>query len=198
MKTIIHISIIGVIVGLIFIGCEDGKVELSSGNKIDTQTLKEAESMDKVSYAGLESVFLDTKTIASNGKPMLLIFGKNNCTYCDKLKDDIKADAQLQDLLTNHFATYYINIDYSKIHHITFDTTKDPIQIATSDLAREYGVRPTPTLIFLDSTGRAFFLYPGYITPAKFQALLQHTRELKNVDSKDIESLANELSALIA
>ena len=198
MKTIIHISIIGVIVGLIFIGCEDGKVELSSGNKIDTQTLKEAESMDKVSYAGLESVFLDTKTIASNGKPMLLIFGKNNCTYCDKLKDDIKADAQLQDLLTNHFATYYINIDYSKIHHITFDTTKDPIQIATSDLAREYRVRPTPTLIFLDSTGRAFFLYPGYITPAKFQALLQHTREQKNVDSKDIESLTNKLSALIA
>lgn len=198
MNTTIRNLSIGAILGLLILtGCEEGKVELSSGNKTSSQALKEAESMDKASYAGLESVFLDTKTISSSGKPMLFIFGKNNCTYCDKIKDDIKADAQLQDLLKSHFATYYINIDYSKIHHISFESDKKPIEMDTTSLAREYGVRPTPTLIFLDSTGRAFFLYPGYLTPAKFQALLERTRELKIVDSQQIESLAKELSALI-
>lgn len=199
MKTIsIGASIMGIILAMLT-GCEEHKVELSSGNNTSTQTLQEIESMDKASYAGLESVFLDTKTITSRGKPMLFIFGKNNCAYCDKLKDDIKSDQSLQDTLTNDFATYYINIDYSKIHHIYYLPTqaKDPIQIDTSDLAREYGVRPTPTLIFLDSTGRAFFLYPGYITPPKFRALLHRVRELKVIDSSALESLSSELSALI-
>jgi len=198
MKAQNRILGISAIMGLLILtGCEEGKVELSSGNKTDTHTLKQTESMDQASYAGLESVFLDTKTIASNGKPMLFIFGKNNCTYCDKLKDDIKANPELQNLLTNNFATYYINIDYTKIHHISFESDKKPIEIDTANLAREYGVRPTPTLIFLDSRGKAFFLYPGYITPAKLQALLHRTQELKTIDPSMVESLSNELSALI-
>ena len=158
---------------LVFWGCDDQKVELSDGNKTNTQALQEAESMDKVSYAGLENVFLDTKTLAANHKPMIFIFGKNNCVYCD-----------------------YINIDYSKIHNLLFDDA-EPRKIDTLNLAREYNIRPTPTLIFLDSTGKVFFMYPGYLTPSKFQALLQSAQNYSTIDSDDVQNIANKLSAVI-
>lgn len=181
---------------LVFWGCDDQKVELSDGNKTNTQALQEAESMDKVSYAGLENVFLDTKTLAANHKPMVFIFGKNNCVYCDKLKDDIKANLELQNILRDNFASYYINIDYSKIHNLLFDDT-EPREIDTLNLAREYNIRPTPTLIFLDSTGKVFFMYPGYLTPSKFQALLQSAQNYSTIDSDDVQNIASNLSAVI-
>ena len=75
---------------LAFYGCEDShKVELSSGKEIGLEQIKEMESLDKISYVGLENVFSDTKIISPNGKPLLLIFAKNNCIYCDKFKDNL-------------------------------------------------------------------------------------------------------------
>ena len=143
--------------GILFNACEDS-LNLSSGNDIDENTLRNIESMDKASYAGLENVFLDSKTIDTNGKTMLLIFGKNNCPYCDKLKDDIKASAPLQEILTKDFSAYYINIDYSKLHHLTqFLGRSEPTQMTTLEIAKVYKIRPTPTLVFFDSMGIPFF-----------------------------------------
>ena len=116
--------------------------------------------------------------------------------YCDKLKDDIKANLELQNILRDNFASYYINIDYSKIHNLLFDDA-EPRKIDTLNLAREYNIRPTPTLIFLDSTGKVFFMYPGYLTPSKFQALLQSTQNYSIIDSDDVQNIANKLSAVI-
>ena len=187
-KYMVFVLVFGV--GVLFNACEDSLV-LSSGNDIDEKTLRDIESMDKVSYAGLENVFLDSKTIDSNGKPTLLIFGKNNCPYCDKLKDDIKTNASMQEILAKNFSAYYINIDYSKLHHLAqFFGKIAPYEMTTLELAQAYQIRPTPTLVFLDSQGMPFFTYPGYLQPKQFSLLLELAKEhiIVQADSTNVLS----------
>lgn len=179
--------------GILFNACEDS-LNLSSGNDIDENTLRNIESMDKASYAGLENVFLDSKTIDTNGKTMLLIFGKNNCPYCDKLKDDIKASAPLQEILTKDFSAYYINIDYSKLHHLTqFLGRSEPTQMTTLEIAKVYKIRPTPTLVFFDSMGIPFFQYPGYLRPKEFDLVLNLAKEHKFVQTDSISAISQQI-----
>ena len=84
MKKIFKISLL--LCMLSIVGCEDEQVKISTAQD-KSEILKQAENRDKSSYAGLEDVFLDTKHINTDeNKLTLLIFSKNNCTYCDKLK----------------------------------------------------------------------------------------------------------------
>lgn len=190
-KSIVFYSVF--VIGILLNACEDSLM-LSSGNDIDEKTLRDIESMDKASYAGLESVFLDSKVIDTNGKPTLLIFGKNNCPYCDKLKDDIKANPPIQEILTKDFSAYYINIDYSKNHHLKhFFGRSDSYNATTIELARIYQIRPTPTLVFLDSKGIPFFTYPGYLRVKEFNLALNLAKEHKSVQP----DLTNEISKQI-
>lgn len=183
--------------GVLFSACEDS-LNLSSGNDIDEKTLLDIESMDKASYVGLENIFLDSKSIDANGKTTLLIFGKNNCPYCDKLKDDIKASAMLQEILTKDFSAYYINIDYSKLHHLAqFLGRSEPTQMTTLEIAKVYKIRPTPTLIFLDSVGIPFFQYPGYLRPKEFGLALNLAKEHKIVQTDSISAISKQIMQAI-
>ena len=187
--------------GALFLGCEDSKVELSDSKGASSSRIEEIESLDKASYAGLENVFLDTKLITPDSKPLVLIFGKNNCTYCDKFKDNLKADSETKELLARDFSAYYINIDYTKTHEVKFGDDKNEPQksvfIQTLDLAKQYQVRPTPTFIFADSLGNAFFAYPGFLKPAQFRAILERIKDIKIVQKDSINALSDELFKLV-
>ncbi|RDU52683.1 hypothetical protein CQA49_07120 [Helicobacter sp. MIT 00-7814] len=187
--------------GALFLGCEDSKVELSDSKGASQSRIEEIESLDKASYAGLENVFLDTKLITPDNKPLVLIFGKNNCTYCDKFKDNLKADSETKELLARDFSAYYINIDYTKTHEVKFGDDKNEPQksvfIQTLDLAKQYQVRPTPTFIFADSLGNAFFAYPGFLKPAQFRAILERIKDIKIVQKDSINALSDELFKLV-
>lgn len=181
---------------LAFYGCEDShKVELSSGKEIGLEQIKEMESLDKISYVGLENVFSDTKIISPNGKPLLLIFAKNNCIYCDKFKDNLKADPTTQAFLAENFSSYYINTDYKKTHEIRFGEKSFFLQ--TLQLAKHYSINPTPTFVFSDSLGNAFFSYPGYLKPKQFYAVLERLKDVKVITQDGIKALSSELFALI-
>lgn len=157
-----------------FVGCKNEKLDiknLASESKISQEAIQKTQSLDKASYAGLEHLFGDTDMIASKSKFVLLIFGKNGCQWCDRLKDEIKADLKTQEMLQKDFQTYYINLSYSKTHQLDFDGKKS--QKETMSLARDYGIRPTPTSIFLDSQGNVIFGWPGYFSQAQMQIVLQ-------------------------
>lgn len=154
-------------------GCKDEQIDkniFSMESKISQESLQKANSLDKASYAGLEHIFLDTSKISSGGKYVILIFGKNNCQWCDLLKEDIKADKSTQEILAKNFNSYYINISYSKQHTLEFDGKQ--IAMDTATLATQYRIRPTPTIVFLDKNGQPIVIYPGYLPQDKFQVLL--------------------------
>lgn len=158
----------------LFAGCKNeniGESAISSKSNISQEVITQSKSFDKASYAGLEHVFKDTENISSDGKFVLLVFGKNGCKWCDRLKEEIKENKQTQEMLLKDFQSYYINLSYSKIHHLDFDGKKD--QKETSQLALEYGVRPTPTSIFINSKGEPIFGWPGYFDQKQMQVILE-------------------------
>lgn len=143
--------------------------DFSSGSTQSSDIEKIAQNIDAKTYEGLEDVFQNTSSITSDGKKMILVFGRNNCPYCEKLKKDIKNNEVLRNYLKDNFKNYYINISYNKDHLIKVGGYGDPSQdfnINTQDLSRRlYDVYATPTLIFNNNQGKTILRLPGYVTP---------------------------------
>ena len=162
-----------VLVGVFFLGCKDSEKldssNFSSGSEVSQSVMAKHDSLDKKSYEGLEHIFQDTSKIQSNGKFLMLVFGKNNCSYCEKLKKDIKKDTDLQKYISQNFSPYYINIDYEKMHHFNFGEGKEKgeANVPTSQLAALYKIYATPTTVFSDKDGRTILVIPGYLPDYK-------------------------------
>lgn len=167
-------------------GCKDDKIDrshFSTQSNISQEELQKAQNLDKASYAGLEHVFLDTSKITSDGKYVMLVFGKNNCQWCDRLKDDIKDDKSTQEILLKDFNSYYINLSYGKQHTIEFDGKQSIVD--TNTLALQYGIRPTPTIVFLDKNGAPIVIYPGYLPQDKLRIFLNFIASGEYLKAKD-------------
>lgn len=159
---------------LLLIGCKNRQIDqnaFSSQSNISQVAIEKSQNLDQASYAGLEHLFGDTAHITSDQKFVLLIFGKNNCQWCERLKEDIKSNYAIQEALLKDFKSYYINLSYSKLHYLNFDGKKS--QKETSQLSATYNIRPTPTSVFLDSQGETLFIWPGYLSPEQMQLVLK-------------------------
>lgn len=171
---------------LLFAGCKDDKIDkdtFAMQTNVSQEEFAKAQNLDKASYAGLENIFSDTANISSDGKFVILIFGKNNCQWCDHLKDDIKADKNTQEMLKKDFKSYYINLSYSKIHHIDLAIQKG--ETDSANLAAQYQIRPTPTIVFLDKNGKPIVIYPGYLPQDKFRVFLDFLTSGEYLKAKD-------------
>lgn len=180
----------------LFGGCDNNKIDketFSTQSNITQEELKKAQNLDEASYKGLEHIFSNTSEISSDGKFMILIFGKNNCQWCDRLKDDIKEDKSTQEILKKDFKSYYINLSYDKPHKIDFENQKEQINSAT--LANQYNIRPTPTIVFLDKSGKPIVIYPGYLSQVQFRVFLDIITSGEYLKAKNQQELHQMLQA---
>ncbi|MDE5591711.1 MAG: thioredoxin family protein [Helicobacter sp.] len=171
---------------LFLVGCE-GNVDstiISQGTTNTKEQLNAINSVDKHSYAEVADIFLDTEIIKTQNKPYFIVFGANGCFYCDRLKEVIKEDLAIKEILKNNFSSYYINLSYSKNHEIDFLNTN----LSTAEFARRYNVRVTPTLVFITPDGKDLFVYSGYIPRDRFAATLEFLQEpnTSNLNQKEI------------
>ena len=143
---------------IFLIACQEDKIDTSEGKKTTQELKNKIESIDSISYAGLEDVFSNTSLLETDNKPIMIIFGKNNCSYCEKLKKDIQIDSNLKELIKNNFKSYYINISYSKDHDIKFlNKVMD-----TNSLATYFNVKGTPLTIWFEQNGNKILKLEGY------------------------------------
>ena len=170
-------------------GCQDN-VDANAITGGTSYTKAQYQAMDNVdlhSYAEVADVFLETHSIQSNGKPYFLVFSANGCVYCDRLKNLIRDNADVKAFLKDNYAPYYINISYSKTHKVEFMDKS----ITTMDLAQKYGIKPTPTLIFLSSNGKELFSYPGFMPKDKFMRALEFFKD-STLEQKDAQTIKQE------
>ena len=185
MKTKNFLYLWFIATGLFLVGCNDGKISTSDGNN-NTQGLeKVAQNIDVESYKGLEDVFSNSAKIESKDKPILIVFGKNNCAYCEKLKNDLKKDEELRDLVSQNFKAYYINTSYSKVHEISFEDSSEVTSIDTDDLARQYKLSGTPLSVWLEPNGDRILSLQGY-DRKHFRAMLDFIKDKKYAGETDI------------
>ncbi|OOQ04867.1 thiol:disulfide interchange protein [Helicobacter pylori] len=174
---------------------------LSSGSQSSKELNDERDNIDKKSYAGLEDIFSDNKSISPNDKYMLLVFGRNGCHYCERLKKDLKNVKELSDYIKEHFSTYYVNISYSKEHNFKVgDKDKNDekeIKMSTEELAQIYAVQSTPTIVLSDKTGKTIYELPGYMPSTQFLAVLEFIGDGKYQDTKNDEDFTKKLKAYI-
>lgn len=189
-------TLLALMASLFLAGCKNNQISqdtFSSQSNISQKTIEQSQSLDQASYVGLEHIFNDTSNIASDQKFVLLVFGKNNCPWCDRLKEDMKTNYAIQETLLKDFKSYYINLSYSKIHHLDFNGKKS--QKETSQLSATYNVRPTPTSVFLDAQGEPVLIWPGYLSPDQFKSVLTFIQTKAYENPKDREEFLKMLQA---
>jgi len=104
--------------------------------------------------AQLDSVMQVSK---ATGKPVYLDVSTTWCGYCRRLHRQVYTDSAV----AAYFNAHFINI------------TIDGDQPLGKEMARIYGVRGFPTLLFLNSEGGVLHRVNGYVEPAVF---LSHGR----------------------
>lgn len=180
IKTFYKVSGLLLAALFIFTGCEDKTVVTETQpkimqekavpkGKIETHAAKEIEKPSMM-QRDISVVTQDNAKISSNGKYGLIIFESSTCKYCDQLKDDILANEDLKNRLTNDFSTYALSIDENKMHIL--DHQGEDSQVDTKTLIDIYGIQATPTLIFTDKQTKSIFVVPGYMGPEQFKVTL--------------------------
>lgn len=175
-------SIVGIFMCLVLIGCKDGDISISHGDNNTSELNDKLNNIDVASYEGLEDIISNNSHIESETKPIMLIFGVNNCKYCEKLKQDMRDNKALHDFIKDNFVTYYVNTSYSKNHEISYMKKT----INTDDLARYYGAVKTPLVLWLEPDGTKILRLDGY-DPNFFNAMLLFIKSKGYGSEKDGE-----------
>lgn len=111
----------------------------------------------------------DLKEASTAGKRLILYFYQDGCPYCAKLlKEDFGKQA-IADKTQQHFDVIAINMWGDR------DVTDLDGKAATEKgFAAALKVQYTPTLLFLDETGKVALRVNGYYAPDKFELALDY------------------------
>ena len=122
-------------------------------------------------------IFKDGAKIAPDGKPMLIVFGQNSDPYTTKFQEDVTSNNKLAKSIRDNLTPIYINASENKVHK--FMHNNELMDVDTKTLVSIYGVHSTPTLIFIDESGKSIFAVPGYMPPKQFLATIDFVKEKK-------------------
>jgi thioredoxin-related protein len=99
---------------------------------------------------------------ADQKKPILLDVYTDWCGWCKKMDKEVFVEASVAGVLTSKFALAKVNGESTE--SFTFKGQKtDGVGIA-----RGFGVRGYPSIIFLDSNGDMLTMIPGYLDAEQF------------------------------
>ncbi len=90
---------------------------------------------------------------AEKEKPLMVYFGADWCVWCRRMENETYADPKVIEL-----SEYFVSVK--------IDTDDNP------EVAREYGVRGLPIVIFMDSDGEIIERVSGYRDGAAFASVM--------------------------
>lgn len=93
----------------------------------------------------------------SENKPVAIIFDQASCVYCDMLKNDVLSNSDVQKQLNENYVV------------LLTDINENP------KFADKYKVYGTPTVIFIEPSGKIIHEIPGYVESGEF------LKELKEI-----------------
>ena len=142
---------------------EDGQ-ELASG--LINPGFHEKPVWFKQSFLDLQE---DVRDAAAEGKRVMLFFYQDGCPYCAKLLNENFTIKEIADKTKNGFQVIAINLwGDNEVVGLDSESTTE------KRLAERLKVAYTPTLLFLDESGRQALRINGYYPPHKFSAALDY------------------------
>ena len=111
----------------------------------------------------------DVAEAAAEGRRVMLYFHQEGCPYCARLVEENFTDPEIKDYIIRHFDGISLNMwgDREVVsiggRHFTEKT-----------FAQALKVQYTPTLLFLNESGKTILRLNGYYPPADFRAALDY------------------------
>ncbi len=109
----------------------------------------------------------DVAEAKAAGKRVVLIFYQDGCPYCHALVNRNLAQKDIETLLRARFEVIALNLWGDRPL-----TTPDGARMSEKQYGARLGVQFTPTVVFLDESGKTVLRLNGYIPPAKFKVAL--------------------------
>ncbi|HEX5091785.1 MAG TPA: thioredoxin fold domain-containing protein [Burkholderiales bacterium] len=109
----------------------------------------------------------DVKEAARDGKRLMLYFWQDGCPFCQRMKETTLADPGIVAATRASFVAVALNTFGERELQWTDGRT-----MREKELARELGIRGTPTLVFLDERGAIILRRVGYVPGDSFRELL--------------------------
>lgn len=116
------------------------------------------------------SPFIDNKDILIEHKPVLLIFSKDDCYYCQILETSLVENASINGYLTLNFSAYLINISSSVKHNIPYLKLSG---ITSIDMAKLYKVTAMPYMIFISLDSEEIMRVVGFPGERRLMRILE-------------------------
>ena len=114
----------------------------------------------------------DVSEAAAAGKRVILYFYQDGCPYCQKLLDTNFALRETEKKTRTRFEVIAINMWGDR------EVTGFDAEVTTEKaFAKSLRVMFTPTLLFLDESGRVILRVNGYYPPHKFNAALDYASQ---------------------
>lgn len=105
---------------------------------------------------------------AKAGKRLMLYFWLEGCPYCQRMTSVTFRDPAVIERLKRGFVPVAINVRGDRDIAWT-----DGATLTEKQLAAKLEVRGTPTLMFIDGTGKILRRRSGYVAPDEFTRLLE-------------------------
>lgn len=105
----------------------------------------------------------DARRAAAQKKHLMIMFVKDGCTPCLKMKKDVLPDPTVQQFFTQHFLAYSVNT-FGDLPPID----QDKAQLSEKLYARREGILGTPAFYFFDGTGRVVYKHTGFLEKHEF------------------------------
>lgn len=133
----------------------------------------------KESFLEIQEDINDAK---DNNKHVMLFMHIDRCPYCTRMLEENFRRGDSKDFIEKYFDVIPLNIRGDR--EIQWD---EKTTYTEKQLARNLKVHFTPTIIFLDSSGKKVFQMNGYRKPAAFKHVLNYIKDKQYLKMKLVD-----------
>lgn len=133
----------------------------------------------------------DVEEASDEDKKVLLFFHLDGCPYCNAMVNQNFSSGSNKSFIQENFSVIAVNIKGNR--EITMP---DGDAIEEKDLAKLLGIKYTPTILFLDKSGKQIFRTNGYRNPKTFGHTLSYIADNHYIEKTLNEHILKEQSAV--
>ncbi|MBK1653930.1 thioredoxin family protein [Allochromatium vinosum] len=111
----------------------------------------------------------DIDEATQHGKHVILLLEMNGCPYCARMVEENFAQASYRDFIQGKFDVIVLNVQGDREVALDAETS-----LPEKEVARQLGVRYTPTVIFLNAGGEPVARVDGYRNATDFKRVLDY------------------------
>jgi thioredoxin-related protein len=133
---------------------------------------KSAEKSDMSGKVQWESLAKGLERSKNEGKPLIIYFYTDWCTYCKQMESEIFRDREITDWMNKHYVSAKVNPE-KETEKITIMGDK----ITPMELMRYMEGKGFPSTVFWDKNGKPVTTFPGYMPRDVFLPLIKYMQE---------------------